>query len=81
MADWNPEANALFLEALDLHLAERRRAYLDQACGDNTALHAQVGSLRKGGRESRRPRQQRKWKFADQARTNNPFVVPVDAIG
>ena len=45
MADWNPEANALFLEALDLHPSEQRRAYLDPACGDNTALRARVEAL------------------------------------
>jgi formylglycine-generating enzyme required for sulfatase activity len=45
MADWNATANAIFLEALDLHSPEQRRAYLDQACGDDTALRTQVEAL------------------------------------
>ncbi len=44
MADWNPEANQIFLKTLDL-APEQRRAYLDQACTDNPGLRAQVEAL------------------------------------
>ena len=45
MADWNPEANDIFLEALGLPVSEQRRTYLDRACGDNIGLRAQVEAL------------------------------------
>jgi serine/threonine protein kinase len=45
MAPWNPKANDIFLEALDIPGAEERRAYLDQACGDDTELRGKVGAL------------------------------------
>ena len=38
MAVWNPEANDLFLKALELRTADSRRAYLDDACGANPEL-------------------------------------------
>ena len=42
-AIWNPQANTVFLQALEQPPAERE-AFLQQAC-DNTALAAQVRSL------------------------------------
>jgi hypothetical protein len=44
MADWNPQANEIFLKALDL-ASEQRRAFLDQACADNPGLRGQVEAL------------------------------------
>ena len=45
MATWNPQANELFLKALELHSAEDRQQYLDQACAGDTALRAEVDGL------------------------------------
>src|SRR5262249_38490730 len=45
MAAWNPEANDLFLKALDIRSPEQRKSYLDQACGGNAELRAQVEAL------------------------------------
>src|SRR5262249_24948023 len=45
MAAWNPEANDLFLKALEIRSPEQRLAYLDQACGSNAELRAQVEAL------------------------------------
>src|SRR5262249_1519239 len=45
MAAWNPEANDLFLKALDLRSPGKRRAYIDEACRGNAELRAQVESL------------------------------------
>jgi WD40 repeat protein/serine/threonine protein kinase len=45
MAVWNPEANELFLRAVDIRSPAERRAYLDQACGGNAELRAQVEGL------------------------------------
>jgi WD40 repeat protein len=44
MTDWNPEANDIFLQALDL-APEERAAYLDRACPGNAGLRAQVEAL------------------------------------
>lgn len=45
MAAWNPKANHIFLQALDLRSPQERPAYLDEACGTNAELRAQVESL------------------------------------
>src|SRR4051794_36924587 len=45
MADWNPAANDIFLKAFALATPEQRRAFLDQACGDDARLRAQVEGL------------------------------------
>src|SRR6266849_2094792 len=45
MAAWNSKANAIFLQALDLRSPGERPAYLDEACGPNAELRAQVESL------------------------------------
>jgi serine/threonine protein kinase len=45
MADWNPAANDLFLQALEIAAPADRRGFLDGACGSDTGLRAQVESL------------------------------------
>jgi serine/threonine protein kinase len=45
MAVWNPQANDIFLKALDMHSPGERRLFLDQASGDNPELRAQVELL------------------------------------
>ena len=42
MPSWNPEANELFLKALDRPPGEERRWFLDEACRDRPDLRAQV---------------------------------------
>ena len=43
-AVWNPQANAIFLQVLEQPPAQRE-AFLQQACGDDAGLAAQVRSL------------------------------------
>ena len=45
MADWNPEANELFLKASELAAGGQRDAFLDEACDGDTALKARVIQL------------------------------------
>jgi serine/threonine protein kinase/tetratricopeptide (TPR) repeat protein/WD40 repeat protein len=45
MAGWNPQANEIFLEALDIVAPEDRCGYLDQACANAPALRADVEAL------------------------------------
>src|SRR5438132_3996285 len=45
MAAWNSKANDIFLQVLDLRSPQERPAYLDEACGTNAELRAQVESL------------------------------------
>jgi WD40 repeat protein/serine/threonine protein kinase len=45
MADWNPLANDLFLRAAEIEVPAERRAFLDQQCGGDGVLRAQVESL------------------------------------
>jgi tetratricopeptide (TPR) repeat protein/serine/threonine protein kinase len=45
MNAWNPEANAIFLDALEAPSAEERRAFLDRACSGNSELRARVEAL------------------------------------
>ena len=45
MNEWNPEAHDIFLEAIEHDSAEQRRLYLDDACGENADLRAEVESL------------------------------------
>jgi serine/threonine protein kinase/tetratricopeptide (TPR) repeat protein len=47
MANWNPRANDIFLEALEIQPADARQDFLQRACGDEPALRAQVDSLLK----------------------------------
>jgi serine/threonine protein kinase len=45
MDSWNPKANDVFLQALDLRSPRERSAYLDEACGANAELRAEVELL------------------------------------
>src|SRR5262245_22961126 len=45
MSSWNPQANDLFLKALEKRAASERQAYLDAACAGDAALQAEVQSL------------------------------------
>jgi hypothetical protein len=45
MAEWNPQANALFLEALDRPAGAARTAYLNQVCDSDEDLKAEVIAL------------------------------------
>jgi serine/threonine protein kinase len=45
MTTWNPRANDLFLKALGLGSPEERQKYLDEACGGEPALQAEVEAL------------------------------------
>src|SRR5438093_11503380 len=45
MPTWNPQANDLFLKALELRSAGERQEYLDGACTGDAALRAEVESL------------------------------------
>src|SRR5262245_33622870 len=45
MTTWNPQANDLFLKALELRSADERQEYLDGACSRDAALRAEVESL------------------------------------
>ncbi|MFH1265499.1 MAG: serine/threonine-protein kinase [Planctomycetota bacterium] len=45
MSEWNPKANEIFLKALDCESSESQQAYLDEICGSDKDLRAQVESL------------------------------------
>jgi serine/threonine protein kinase/WD40 repeat protein/tetratricopeptide (TPR) repeat protein len=45
MTTWNPQANEVFLKALELSSSGQREAYLDAACVGDAALRAEVESL------------------------------------
>src|SRR6516165_1227056 len=45
MADWNSRANDVFLRAAEVESPAERRLFLDQQCGDDAGLRAQVESL------------------------------------
>jgi serine/threonine protein kinase len=45
MDSWNPRANDVFLQALDLRSPRERSAYLDEACGANAELRDEVELL------------------------------------
>jgi WD40 repeat protein/serine/threonine protein kinase len=49
MTTWNPQANELFLKALELRCPDERREYLDRACASDTVLRAEVESLLDAG--------------------------------
>jgi len=52
MGVWNPKANALFLQAIELPAAERRSAFLDEACAGDPALRLGVEQLLKAHDEA-----------------------------
>src|SRR5262249_52874474 len=45
MAEWNAKANDVFLAAAEVESPAERRLFLDQHCGDDAGLRAQVESL------------------------------------
>src|SRR5262249_3615543 len=45
MAEWNSRANDVFLAAAEVESPAERRRFLDQECGDDAGLRAQVESL------------------------------------
>lgn len=45
MASWNPQANEIFADAVELQDEQARRQLLDARCGDNDDLRHQVESL------------------------------------
>jgi WD40 repeat protein/serine/threonine protein kinase len=45
VAAWNPQANEIFLRALESHSADERRSYLDEVCGGDAELRVQVEAL------------------------------------
>src|SRR5262245_26818659 len=52
MSIWNPRANVLFLEALELPAGPLRDTFVDSACGNETDLRAEVLSLLSANDES-----------------------------
>ncbi|MBO0699740.1 MAG: serine/threonine protein kinase, partial [Zavarzinella sp.] len=49
MATWNPKANDIFLDAVELRDPADRRAFLDRLCGPDAELRALVESLLAAG--------------------------------
>ena len=47
MSIWNPKANSLFLQAIELPSSDRRTGLLDEACAGDPALRAEVEQLLK----------------------------------
>src|SRR5262249_31805886 len=45
MAEWNSQANDVFLRAAEVESPVERRLFLDQQCGDDAGLRAQVEAL------------------------------------
>jgi hypothetical protein len=45
MPNWDPEANDLFLRALEITAPENRRRFLDEACAGKPMLRARVKGL------------------------------------
>ncbi len=45
MAAWNPQANEIFLKAVEIQSLDDRRTYLDEACHGDAQLRGQVEAL------------------------------------
>lgn len=45
MTAWNPKANEIFINAVELNLPDERRALLDRECGSDAVLREQVEKL------------------------------------
>ena len=45
MAQWDPRANEVFLKAMEIESQDQRRRFVDQNCGSDAELRAQVESL------------------------------------
>jgi serine/threonine protein kinase len=52
MVDWNPAANALFVQAVKISSLERRMTFLDEACAGDPTLRAEVDQLLKAHEEA-----------------------------
>ena len=52
MAAWNPEANYIFLKAVEIEPPDDRRAYLDEACHGDAQLRAEVEGLLAAGEQA-----------------------------
>jgi WD40 repeat protein/serine/threonine protein kinase len=79
MAEWNPQANALFLDALDRPAGPVRTAYLDQVCDDDQDLKAQVLAMldarERAGEFLSSPAQEFRQTSVDAARSDRPGSV------
>jgi len=49
---WNPEANDLFLKAVEMPSPEQRRIFLQEACCGRAELRAQVEALLAAGEQA-----------------------------
>jgi serine/threonine protein kinase/WD40 repeat protein len=49
MAEWNPRANDIFVRAAEIDPPDEQRRFLEQECGDDAELQAQVESLLSAG--------------------------------
>ncbi|MFO0808950.1 MAG: serine/threonine-protein kinase [Gemmataceae bacterium] len=49
MAEWNPQANDIFVRAAEIDAPVERRLFVEQQCGGDAALRAQVESLLAAG--------------------------------
>jgi hypothetical protein len=52
MSVWNPKANALFLQAIEMSSPDQRVPFLDEACVGDPALRAEVEQLLKAHEEA-----------------------------
>jgi serine/threonine protein kinase len=52
MTTWNPQANELFLKALELDAPGARQEFLDGACASDAALRAEVEALLEAGAQA-----------------------------
>jgi tetratricopeptide (TPR) repeat protein len=52
MPDWHPEANELFLQALEIPEPEDRQRFLDRACAGKPELRTRVDGLLRAGAEA-----------------------------
>ena len=79
MAEWNPHANELFLEALDRPAGQERAAFLDQVCDHDERLKAQVAALleanQRAGEFLSSPAQEFHATFVERASSNGESAV------
>ena len=52
MTNWNPRANDVYLQALELRSPDERAAYLDHACAGDAAFRAEVEELLEAGNKA-----------------------------
>ena len=73
MSEWNPTANQIFLDALDIQPGDRQRAFLDQACGQDAQLRQEVEGLLAAHRESDTSLEE---KWSSTPRKRRPSILP-----